>query len=438
MSIQNNNAFNKRKYQISIIGCGYVGLVTGACLAKMLNDVVIIEIDLNKVEQINNLDLSIYEPGLTDILKDTIGTNLHITNDYSYVENSDIIIIAVGTPQTIDGKPDLSNLISVTKKLGIYLSKNIFENPIIVVKSTVPPGTTEKIVHPLINEITKDKNVICCSNPEFLSEGNAIYDFTHPDRIIIGSNDKFASDTLLNLYSEIACPKIITTPKTAEMIKYVSNSFLATKISFANEIGNICKKLGIDTYDVMNGVGLDHRINNYFLNSGIGFGGSCLPKDLNALINLAQINGETPYLLQSVRTVNDKQVEKILQLLRNHYPDLNNKRIAILGLAFKKDTDDIRESRAIKIIHLLLENGAIPICYDQYAKSNVQNIYPNLCCVDTFEDALISADACLIMNEGYDEKKLKDAFSLMRVPIVIEGRRTFIEKSIENVEGICW
>ncbi len=276
-------------------------------------------------------------------------------------------------------------------------------------------------------------------NPEFLREGKAVYDFQHPDRIVIGADDPKAAAVISELYKGYTCPILETDTKTAEMIKYVSNAFLATKISFSNEIGNICKRIGIDTYKVMEGVGLDARISPHFLRSGLGFGGSCFPKDVKALIGKAGEVDYEPLLLKTVLKVNDRQPEIAMRLLKKHMADLVGKKIAVLGLAFKDDTDDIRESRAIPLIGMLLAEGANVIAYDRMAAEHMKKVYPNISYMKTAGDALDGADACLIATEWKEFGELNDEFARMKNKIVIDGRRVVDPHGKDIIyEGLCW
>jgi UDPglucose 6-dehydrogenase len=273
-------------------------------------------------------------------------------------------------------------------------------------------------------------------NPEFLREGRAIEDFLHPDRIVIGSSDKRAEEVLRTLYTPIDAPVITTSLTAAEMIKYTANSFLATKISFSNEIGNICKKLGIDVYDVMKGAGLDHRIGPHFLNAGAGFGGSCFPKDVSALISLAEHGGVEPELLHAVISVNEKQPLKMLDLVKKRLGSLQGKRVAVLGLAFKDNTDDIRDSRSIPVIRGLIEEGADVVAFDPMAMKHMQKVFPSIEYARNVNEALKDADACLVMTEWPEFSAISDEFQLMKQPpVILEGRR-MIQRP--DVEGICW
>jgi UDPglucose 6-dehydrogenase len=272
-------------------------------------------------------------------------------------------------------------------------------------------------------------------NPEFLREGRAVSDFMNPDRLVIGSSDARSGERVETVYKSVSTPVIHTGLSAAEMIKYTSNAFLATKISFANEIGNIFKSLGIDVYEVMKGVGLDPRIGPLFLNAGAGFGGSCFPKDISALVSLAQSSGEKPVLLQSVLAINEQQPIRMISILKKRAGPLAGKRIAVLGLAFKDNTDDIRDSRAVPVIRMLLEKGARVCAYDPMAAPNMQKIFPTVEYCPTAADALRGADGCLVMTEWPEFSSLDKEFDLMAHKIIIEGRRIL---SRQDREGLCW
>jgi UDPglucose 6-dehydrogenase len=427
--------------RISIIGTGYVGTVTGACFAHLGNEVVCVDVDPKRVESINRGIPPIYEEGLEELLREHAGRNLRATLDYDYaIGNSDISFICVPTPTDENGRIDLRFVREASRSIGERLkAKDSYH--VVVVKSTVVPQTTRQVVTPIIEEASGRKagrDFGVGMNPEFLREGKAVHDFMHPDRIVIGGDDEKALGIIKSLYTGYKCPILEVDTKTAEMIKYVSNAFLATKISFSNEVGNICKRLGIDTYKVMEGVGLDARISPHFLNSGLGFGGSCFPKDVKALIGKASEVDYEPILLKTVLKVNDGQPGMLLRLLKKHVPDLRGKRIAVLGLAFKNDTDDIRESRAIPVIGSLLSEGASVVAYDPMASANMKKVYPTIEYTKTAGEALKGADACIIATEWAEFKKL-DSFKGMRHPVVIDGRR-MVDPAGKDIiyEGLCW
>jgi UDPglucose 6-dehydrogenase len=422
--------------KISVVGGGYVGLVTGTCLAHLGHDVTIIEIDSDKVKAINNGQSPIYERGLEDLLKATVGKRIRADSEFDSVESAEIVFICVGTPPKSDGSADLSFIESASSSIGTALKKNS-TYCCVVVKSTVPPGTTETIVRHFVTQASerKDNRIGFAMNPEFLREGRAIEDFMHPDRIVIGSNDPRARNLVADVYQGISAPVIHTGLPAAEMIKYTSNAFLATKISFSNEIGNICKNLGIDVYEVMKGAGLDPRIGTLFLNAGVGFGGSCFPKDISALITLAKEVGENPVLLQSVLSINEQQPHRIVVLLEKKLGNLSGKRITVLGLAFKDNTDDIRDSRAIPVIRELIQKGAHVSAYDPMAISNMKQVFPEIDYYSCAADALTSSEGCLVLTEWPEFSRLDKEFDLMAHRIIIEGRRIL---SCNGVDGICW
>ena len=422
--------------KISVIGGGYVGLVSAVCFAQLGHTVDLIEIDIDRASSISQGSPQIYEKGLEALLSKHLEKSLHVSIAYDAIPDTDISFICVGTPEGDNGDPDLSIVQSACRSLGRSLrDKDSYH--VVVVKSTVPPGATEGLVVPTVlkhSQRAGDETGFCM-NPEFLREGRAVEDFMHPDRIIIGSNDKRAGDRAESAYRGIEAPIIRTGIKSAEMIKYASNAFLATKISFANEMGNLCKRLDIDVYEVMKGVGMDHRISPHFLNAGAGFGGSCFPKDLSALIALAQSLGEEPLILRSVLKVNERQPARILELLQKKIGRLEGKRIAVLGLAFKNDTDDIRESRSIPVIMKLKEKGANIAGYDPKATSSMRKLIPDIEYCSTSADALRGADACLVMTEWPEFSLLDEEFDLMKNRVIIEGRKIL---SCQDKEGICW
>jgi UDPglucose 6-dehydrogenase len=426
--------------KISVIGSGYVGSVTAACFAEVGHEVVCIDIDKKKMDLINAGISPIYEEGLGELLQKHAGRNLIATTDYeSAIKETDISFICVGTPSAEDGSIDLSIVRAATESIGAVLAKKEGYH-VVVVKSTVVPETTEKFVLPILEKTSgkaAGKDFGVAMNPEFLREGKAVYDFMNPDKIVVGSIDQKSGDLVSELYRAFKCEVTRTNLSTAEMIKYVNNSLLATKISFANEIGNICKKLKIDTYEVMEAVGKDSRICPRFLNSGAGFGGSCFPKDVRALIGKAKEIGYSPVLLESVIGVNEKQPTLMTEILQRKIGNLEGKKVAVLGLAFKNETDDIRESRAIPVITELLRLGAKVSAYDPMAVENMKRIFPTIEYFGKAREALEGADACLVMTEWDEFKQLDSEFEAMKEKVVIDGRRIIKAKNIEY-EGLCW
>ena len=372
-----------------------MGTVTAACFAELGHHVVCIDIDPGKVDMINRGEPPIYEEGLEELLKKHAGTNIKATSDYDdAISNTDISFICVGTPSDEEGNIDLSIVKAASASLGAAMAKKDGYH-VVVVKSTVVPQTTENVVVPIIEKAsgkTAGVNFGAAMNPEFLREGKAVYDFMHPDKVVVGAIDQRSDDNVSALYAGLDCEITHTDPSTAEMIKYVNNSFLATKISFSNEIGNICKQLGIDTYQVMKAVGKDFRISPYFLNSGAGCGGSCFPKDVKALIGKARTQGYEPVLLESVVKVNEVQPLLMIDLLESRLGDLSGLTIAVLGLAFKNDTDDIRESRSIPVIRTLLDKGAVVTAYDPMATDNMRQLFD--------DDIIRYCDSALAALEG--------------------------------------
>ena len=420
---------------ISIIGTGYVGLVSGVCFAKLGNNVICVDIDKKKIDKINNAIPPIYEEGLEELLskhKDRIKAT---TNYSSSINNTDVTFICVGTPSKEDGSIDLTFIKEVTVEIAKVL-KQKDNYHLVVVKSTVLPGTTRDVVLPLLEKhsgkkVGKDFGL--AMNPEFLREGIAIDDFLKPDRIVIGSYDDKSRDILRKLYKDFSCPLVETSLSAAEMIKYASNCFLATKISFINEIGNMCKKLEVDAYEVADGIGLDNRIGRSFLDSGIGWGGSCFPKDLHALLAWAKCEKEESKIIESAVEVNNLQPLKLIELLKKHIPNLNGKTIGVLGLAFKPDTDDIRDSRSIPLVTHLLEEGAKVKAFDPQAMNHFKTLFPNIKYCNTAEDVL-DTDAVIIAT-AWDEFKQLDYTG----KLIIDGRRVLEAKKTASIyEGVCW
>lgn len=414
--------------KISIIGAGYVGLVTGVCLAKLGNEVVLIDIDGEKLEAIRNKVSPIYEEGLDELLDQV---HIEVNTDYGKILHSDVIFICVGTPSDKSGSISLKYITETTKQIAQQL-KDREDYCVVVLKSTVAPGVTEEQVIPILETLGRkvgdDFGVCMC--PEFLREGKAIYDFMHPARVIIGEHDRKSGDLLYKLYQSFNAPILRTNLRTAEMIKLASNAFLATRITFINEIGNICKQLGIDAYEVAKGMGFDDRIGSRYLNAGLGFGGSCLPKDLKMLIARAKEAGYKPTIIEEVSSFNDAQTLRLVEFLKKHVR-LKGAIIGLLGLAFKPESDDVRDSRAIKVVEALLEEGARVKAYDPLAVNNFRKLFPQIEYVS--KEEVLNSDATLIITEWEEFNNLD-----YKGKIVIDGRRVVKAKEARIYEGICW
>ncbi|MDI6916171.1 MAG: UDP-glucose/GDP-mannose dehydrogenase family protein [Thermoplasmatales archaeon] len=431
--------------KISIIGTGYVGLTTGIAFAKYGFNVVCVDKVKGKIKSLSNGVAPFYEPGLGKILKKLVDERLieGSTNLEKAVKNSDVSFICVGTPSLPNGLISLEHVKDAAKDVGKALEKKKGYH-LVVVKSTVTPLTTEKIVLALIEKYSKKKvgkDFGICMNPEFLREGNALNDALHPDRVVMGEYDKKSGDILMKLYRNFKCKKMRTKLRTAEMIKYASNSFLATKITFANEMANICEKFGIDVYEVMKGVGLDKRISPYFLNAGCGFGGSCFKKDISAIISASRSKNYTPKLLETVLDMNETQPLQIIRMAESVLGNLKNKKITLLGLSFKPGTDDVRETRALSIAKTLLKKGTKIIAYDPKAMKNFKKLagHRNIVYAKNAKAALRKVDACIIQTSWEEFKNLRPKdFKVMKTPVVIDGRRTFDNTEIFAKNGIVY
>ncbi len=414
---------------IGIMGLGYVGLIVAACLARMGNKVIAVDIDKKKIDEINRGHSPIFEPGIDEILKQN---KIRATLNPQEMVEAEIIFICVNTPSNAEGAISLENVTEAAGQIASVL-KTKKDYCTIIVKSTVVPGTTQEVILPILERSGKKagKDFGLCMSPEFLREGRGLHDFMNPDRIVIGELDKKSGDVLRALYRGFQAPVLRVNLPTAEMIKYASNTFLATKLSFINEIGNICKKLDIDTYEVSQGMGFDERIGNKFLDAGIGFGGSCLPKDLKALIARARQLGYDPRLLEEVKQLNERQALKMLELLKKHLP-LRGKNIGLLGLSFKPGTDDVKDSIAIPIARALLHQGSIVKAYDPQAMPNFKNLFPQIKYTNSKE--ILKCDAVLIITEWEEFNRL----DYTRTKAVIDGRRVLKAKEALIYEGICW
>ena len=437
------------KIRIAVLGMGYVGLASGMGYAKHGFKTICTTTTPSKAENLNKGIPPFYEPELEGLVKEAVEKNMlsGSTNNMEAVKESDVTFICVGTPSLPDGSADLSAVKDTAKDIGTIL-KDKDDYHVVVSKSTIIPGTTEDIVLPIVEKYSGKKvgkDFGLCMNPEFLRQGQAVHDSLNPDRVIIGEYDKKSGDVLEQIYKDYDCPKMRCEIKAAELIKYAANSLLATKITFANEFSRICEKFNIDVYEVMKGVGLDFRINPMFLGAGCGFGGSCFPKDVNAIVALAKkIGVETP-LMDGVLYTNELQPMHFVDLIKDTVGNLKGKTIAFLGLSFKPDTDDTRSTRALPIIKKLYQEGAHVKAYDPkaYYKFKPLTDLP-IEYMDTWEDALKDSDFAVVQSDWQEIRDIKpnDFKRLLKNPIVIDGRRSYSpEELIKNgitYRGIGW
>ncbi|MCC5802209.1 UDP-glucose dehydrogenase family protein [Rossellomorea vietnamensis] len=412
---------------ITVIGAGYVGLVTGACLAEIGHHVICLDSNGEKVDALKKGESPIYEPGLENLLQTNIQSgHLSFTTDYhAACKKAEVIIIAVGTPSRPDGSADLSALQDVAENIGSHARET---GTIVVTKSTVPVGTYRKVKSWLDTHSSSAATFRIASNPEFLREGSAIHDTFNGDRIVIGTDDEETALRLEGMVAPFDVPVLHTSIESAEMIKYSSNAFLATKISFINEIANLCEKLGANVEDVAKGMGMDQRIGSSFLQAGIGYGGSCFPKDTNALVQMAGEMEHEFELLESVIHVNAKQQVKLVQMAKECIHDLKGKRAGILGLSFKPNTDDMREAASLEMIKQLLDEGVKVTAYDPVAMEKAKSALGSTVrfAVDCF-DAIEDQDMLFIATEWEEFKvlRLKTIAKLMKTPFLFDGRNCF-------------
>lgn len=421
--------------KITMIGTGYVGLVTGTCLAGLGNDVICVDIDENKINKLNDGIIPIYEPGLKDLIETNIKEKrISFTTNIQYgIKESDVIFIAVGTPSDDKGNADLSFVCDVAKNIGKYMNKYT----VIVDKSTVPVGTSD-IVKKIIKENQKiDIEYDLISNPEFLREGEAIKDFMNPDRIVIGYETEKSRKIMEKIYSGIertGKPIVYTDIKSAELIKYASNAMLATRISFMNMLAPLCEKVNANIKEVSKGLGLDSRIGPRFLQAGVGYGGSCFPKDIKALIKTLEENKCDTDLLNAVENINEIQKKCIIPKIKSVLGNLKGKTIAIWGLAFKPKTDDMREAPSIKIIGELQKLGANIKAFDPITENNAKKILKNIEYGNNPYNTIKDCDALVIVTE-WDEFRQLDlelVKSLLKTPIIIDGRNIYDPKEMET------
>lgn len=414
--------------KICVVGTGYVGLVTAISLADMGNSVVCIDIDKTKIDKLNSGECTIYEPGLQELM-DKNFYNICFTDDYkTSCCGADIIFIAVGTPENADGSANLNYVFEATKQVA----SSVNQDCIVVVKSTVPIGTNDD-VEKVINDICVDYAIHVVSNPEFLSQGTAVYDTFNASRIVIGTENEHAREVMGRLYEPFNRPILYTKRRSAEMIKYASNDFLALKISYINEIANLCEMIDADIDEVSVGMGYDARIGKDFLKAGIGYGGSCFPKDTKALHWLANINGYELKTIKAAIEVNEEQKLRLITKSRKYFASFKDKKVAILGVTFKPETDDLRESPALVNIPILLDEGADIRVWDVQGLENLKKIYSRkLSYCNTIDEAIEAADVCFIFTQWkdvceYDINRYKEKMSNA---IVFDGRNCYSVKDM--------
>ncbi|MFT9600171.1 UDP-glucose dehydrogenase family protein [Mesobacillus sp.] len=409
--------------KVAVLGTGYVGLSTGVCLAEIGHEVVCIDVDERKIDILKEGKSPIYEPGLEELLikNSTEGRLAFTTSHQQGLSEVEIIIIAVGTPQSADGQADLSFLEQAAKDLA----EHIVQDCIVVVKSTVPVGTNEYLKQLLLGQLKNNVEIKMVSNPEFLRQGSAILDTLKADRIIIGTDDAGASKKIQEMYRPLNVPFLLTDVRSAEMIKYASNAFLATKISFINGIANLCEAVGADVEDVAKGMGYDKRIGTAFLKAGIGYGGSCFPKDVKALLHTSREKGVPFSLLEDTIAINDHQQELLVGKALKRFGELKGKKIAMLGLSFKPETDDMREAPSIKIARLLTAAGAEVAAYDPVAASNARTVIGDVITyLDSALEAAKDADGLFIVTEWEEFRQLdvEAVLDIMKQRIIFDGR----------------
>ncbi|PAC34384.1 UDP-glucose dehydrogenase family protein [Caldifermentibacillus hisashii] len=412
--------------KISIIGTGYVGLVTGVALSHIGHHVTCIDIDETKVEKMRKGISPIYEPGLEELMKENIqaGRLFFTTSHEEGFKDVDVIYIAVGTPEKEDGSANLMFVEQAVRDIAANITKDV----IVVTKSTVPVGTNHYIKELLVSLVPNNIHVEVVSNPEFLREGSSVYDTFHGDRIVIGADQEEAGKVIEEINKPFGIPIFKTDIKSAEMIKYVSNAFLATKISFINEIANICEKLGADIESVAKGMGMDKRIGSMFLNAGIGYGGSCFPKDTKALTQIAANIDHNFELLKAVIKVNNHQQRILMDKAKKRFGSLTGKKVVLLGLSFKPNTDDMREAASIIVSKELIAEGAEVVAYDPVAVENAKKVLPQeVVFTESIEDALENADMAFILTEWAQIKELDLNIYVqkMKQPIIFDGRNCY-------------
>lgn len=413
--------------KIAVAGTGYVGLVTGTCLAEMGHEITCVDVVAEKIEKLNRGESPIFEAGLDELLVKN-RSRMHFTTDPRIAYgNAEIVIVGVGTPEKKDGSANLSFLFAVVDQIAEFIERDC----IVIVKSTVPIGTNDRVEKRLrerLAELKKTHQVDVVSNPEFLAQGTAVRDTLHPSRIVVGAENEGAAAKIRGMYAGFDAPVLTMNRRSAEMVKYASNDFLALKISYINEIANVCELVGADIECVTEGMSYDPRIGSQFLRAGIGYGGSCFPKDTKALHWLANFHNYEIKTIKAAIEVNSAQKLKLLKQALNYFGgSLAGKKVAVLGLAFKPGTDDLRDGPALDNVPLLLDEGATICAWDDVAQNNFKKVFPQIQYAETPADALKDADLCFIFTEWDAVKSLQpsDFAMRMKTPVVFDGRNCF-------------
>jgi UDPglucose 6-dehydrogenase len=419
--------------QITVLGAGYVGLVTGACFADLGNKVTLLDIIDEKIQKLKQGEIPIYEPGLSEmIVRNVQKDRLDFTTSYAdALKDAEFVFLAVGTPSGVDGEADLRYVRMAAESIAEHM-----DHPLTIInKSTVPVGTGDWVADIIKKNQKEPVPFWVVSNPEFLREGSAISDFMNPDRVVLGSRHPEAANNVAELHRPLNAPVLITDLRTAEMIKYASNAFLATRISFINEIASICEELGADVNMVAKGMGYDKRIGPHFLNAGLGFGGSCFPKDVRALEHMALIHGAHPQLLRAVLDINQHMRRQAVVKLRNALDGLGDRRIGMLGLAFKPNTDDLREAPSLDIARQIIREGGVVQAYDPVAMPEACKLVPDLQIVEDAYAAATDADALILVTEWNEFRQLDPhrIREVMRGDVLIDGRNIWNPEKMRSM-----
>jgi len=432
--------------RVSIVGSGYVGTTIAACFADLGHEVVNVDVDEDLVGTINDGEAPVHEPGLEERIAEHAGGRLRATTDYDEVRETDVTFLALPTPSREDGSIDTSIMETGSESLGEALAGK--DDHTVVVKSTVVPGTTEEVVEPALERGGFDGATLAM-NPEFLRMGSAVEDFLDPDKVVFGARtegDDTDGEAAYEVLREVYAPLMDEAPdaavvetglREAEMIKYANNAFLASKVSLVNDLGNVCKEFGVDAYEVADAIAHDDRISGRFLRSGVGWGGSCFPKDVAAITAAAKSEGYDPAMLEAAVEVNDGQPERLLSLLDDHV-DVSGERVAVLGLSFKPGTDDIRGTRAIPVIDGLQERGADVIAYDPVAAEKMAEKRPDVAYADSAREALDGASGAVVVTDWDEFAALDDEFEAMAERVVVDGRRIVEPRDGLTYEGLTW